>query len=550
MYLLISDPFCVEGNTQSHFCLTGDRLSAAVRSSPCLEEPSCGMGIRALVYSLKRSDDDRNCLMAEVSGMRIRNGRLEVSYGDMSPTALSCRDAKRRIRAKKYASGTQTGNDMTEVPLIIAVDEETFGNILNGDGMASGAFCTRLEELQRYGRLDDIIAEFPTDLSISESDVRNDPVCIGKLAFALAKKLTRVTTGRILRGEEESVRAEALCLKDRMKEAMDRCFELESDNRSLRSALAYYYYHQLCDAGLFIEDSREECFRVGSRLFDGLVCDPPEKSYKDRSRYILMRMRYADLSGGFAGDSFPDELYALAKVYEGFGWEEKRAFRREYTRVCYEFAKFVIDRRLYVFYNRYIKKKFGSWYHCPIGFVGDDGYDRRLFQTEECLRSAVRCRPPEKFFLPTMTELDYRFSQVFQINGIRRLLGGDDEAAREDFLMSEEYVKSAWDTYNEVRAAAADENVKYVPAISTIFPVWLIGVEARNCCFLGKYDRTARVISRNRLPSDAQLCQYAELLAIQGDFSGARRVLSGLSFRGRGDERVKSLVRYLDENDK
>ena len=44
-----------------------------------------------------------------------------------------------------------------------------------------------------------------------------------------------------------------------------------------------------------------------------------------------MRMRYADLSGGFAGDSFPDELYALAKVYEGFGWEDKRAFRREYT---------------------------------------------------------------------------------------------------------------------------------------------------------------------------------------------------------------------------
>ena len=67
------------------------------------------MGMRALVYSLKRSDDDRNCLMAEISGMRIRNGRLEVSYGDMSPTALSCRDAKRRIRAKKYASGTQTG---------------------------------------------------------------------------------------------------------------------------------------------------------------------------------------------------------------------------------------------------------------------------------------------------------------------------------------------------------------------------------------------------------------------------------------------------------
>ena len=89
MYLLISDPFCVEGNTQSHFCLTGDRLSAAVRSSPCLEEPSCGMGMRALVYSLKRSDDDRNCLMAEISGMRIRNGRLEVSYGDMSPTALA-----------------------------------------------------------------------------------------------------------------------------------------------------------------------------------------------------------------------------------------------------------------------------------------------------------------------------------------------------------------------------------------------------------------------------------------------------------------------------
>lgn len=488
--------------------------------------------------------------MAEISGMRMRDDRLVVAYGSMSPTDIPCRDAKRRIRARKYAAGAQTGNDMTEVPLIIAVDEDTFGNILNGDGMASGAFCTRLEELQRYGRLDDIIAEFPADLSVSESDVRNAPVCIGKLAFALAKKLTRVTTGRIPRGEEDSARAEALCLKSRMKEAMERCLELESDNRSLRAALAYYYYHQLCDAGLFIEDSREECYRDGSRLFDGLVCDPPEKSYKDRSRYILMRMRHADLSGGFAGDSFADELYGLAKIYESFGWEEKRAFRKEYTRVCYEFAKFVIDRRLYVFYNRYVKKRFGSWYHCPVGFTGDDSYDRRLGEAEECLRGAVRCRPADDFFLPMLTELDYRVSQVFQIKGIRSLLCDDEASARENFLMSEEYVKSAWDAYNAVRAAAADESAKNVPAAATVFPVWLIGVEARNCCFLGKYDQTARVISRNRLPGDAQLCQYAELLAMQWDFSGARRVLSGLSFRGKGDERVKSLVRYLDGNDK
>ena len=543
MYLLVSDPFCVEGKAQRRFSVSGDRFAAVVGRYPCL----CGMdgvgAVGALVYSLKRADDDRCCFMTEVT-LRVSDGRLDVFYGQMERTEMRSGDVKRRIRARMYASG----EDVNGIPLLALVDEETFDCIMRGDGMASGEFCARLERLQRYGRLDAIIAEFPSEVSVSETSVRNDPVCIGKLAFALAKKLTRVTTGRIPRGDEERVRADALCLRERMKDAAGRCLELESDNRSLRAALAYYYYHQLCDAGLFIENSREECFREGSRLFEGLVCDIPEVSYKDRSRYILMRLRYADISGSFAGDRFADELYELVRIYEGFGYEERRAFRREYVRVCYEFARFVIDRRLYVFYNLYAKKRFGAWYRCPVGAVGDDSYERRLGQAEECLRSALRCRPKEMYFLPTMSELDHRFAQIFQIKGIRALLEDRESDAREDFLESEEYVRASWDAYNELRAAAAEESGDNVPASATLFPVWLIGVEARNCCFLGKYDETARVISRNRLPGDAQLCQYAELLAMQGDFSGARRVLSGLSPRGRGDERVKSLFRYLDEN--
>lgn len=188
----------------------------------------------AIVYFCKNEQKFKNSLLINISGVQLTSNFLKLNYSiaeEMKYKSYQIRTALRKYLNKK---------SILELPFCAVVDEVEFFNFINDSSIED-----KLSLLEQNNDWNSIIKILDSFKPFEKSRIWNDQNLLNRFSFATAK-LAECTNNIKLKFPDKDKRKEYLAERKNYRELTiklrKRCIELENDNPSFYSNLAYTYY--------------------------------------------------------------------------------------------------------------------------------------------------------------------------------------------------------------------------------------------------------------------------------------------------------------------
>ncbi|MGQ9799756.1 MAG: hypothetical protein ACUVRG_10805 [Ignavibacterium sp.] len=188
----------------------------------------------AIVYFCKNEQKFKNSLLINITGVQLTSNFLKLNYSiaeEMQYKSYQIRTALRKYLNKKT---------ILELPFCAAVDESDFFNFINDLSIEDK--LSLLEQNNDWLSIIKILDKFQP---MEKSQIWNNSNLLNRFSFATAK-LAECSNNIKIKFPDKLKRKEYLEEKKKFRELTiklrKRCIELENDNPSFYSNLAYTYY--------------------------------------------------------------------------------------------------------------------------------------------------------------------------------------------------------------------------------------------------------------------------------------------------------------------
>lgn len=188
----------------------------------------------AIVYFCKNELKFKNSLLINITGVQLTSNFLKLNYSiaeEMKYKSYQIRTALRKYLNKK---------NILELPFCAVVDESDFFNFINDSSLEDK--LSLLEQNNDWISITKILDKFQP---LEKSQIWNNSNLLNRFSFATAK-LAECSNNLKIKFPDKLKRKEYLEERKKFRELTiklrKRCIELENDNPSFYSNLAYTYY--------------------------------------------------------------------------------------------------------------------------------------------------------------------------------------------------------------------------------------------------------------------------------------------------------------------
>lgn len=195
----------------------------------------------AILYFCKKEQKFKNSLLLNITGIQINNKFFKLNYSvaeEMKFHSYQIRNALKKYLNKE--NGNDLKQNIIELPFCSAVEESIFLNFLNDNSLDD-----KLSLYEKNNDWQSIVNLLMKYEPLEKNQIWNNPAVLNRFSFATAK-LAECTTNIKIKFPDKMKRKEYLEERKKYRELTiklrNRCIELDNNNPSFYSNLAYTYY--------------------------------------------------------------------------------------------------------------------------------------------------------------------------------------------------------------------------------------------------------------------------------------------------------------------
>lgn len=352
----------------------------------------------AIVYFCKNELKFKNSLLINITGVQLTSNFLKLNYSiaeEMKYKSYQIRTALRKYLNKKT---------ILELPFCAVVDESDFFNFINDSSLEDK--LSLLEQNNDWNSIVKILEKFQP---LEKSQIWKNSNLLNRFSFATAK-LAECSNNIKIKFPDKHKRKEYLDERKKFRELTiklrERCLELENDNPSFYSNLAYTYYQSATElstpGGRRDGNLKNEANRALYYLDKALELDRNRITDLYRKAILLSDILTNNILFGPDTDKEIQEKYnqaynfrqisiqtfeSLIKIYEEITDEKQRKrFFKYYIKTLYKLAllNFQLGKTnintVNLLYN-----------HNPLFNCSDEDSDKKLTYINNAINYLEKC---------------------------------------------------------------------------------------------------------------------------------------------------------------
>ena len=524
MYIILSDRDIINDGKRNYTYATGtyyESIAAAFSDIENIKEEDIN---QILLFSLSKNDNTKKAKSAECSKIEHLSDGIRIYLKSIKTEDITCEEVRRHLYGHSIKRGiTKQKEQLLTLYIVSDINEY---NYIKGQKVES-KFQSLMEkaiEYQKCNKWDEIIALFPTNNEIENTDYWEEVECLNVLSFALSMSL----------GRKYDVRNEKYFLK-----LIERCLELEPNHRQTLSTKAYFYYNRYCNS----KNKKIDDYKIAREILFELK----ETSYKEKYRYIKLQEAYYEnnaFKGNISIEEWSSKVNEVIDGYKGLTKEDydalkeddKKKFKNYYIKALYGLAAFSIDE-LFNYWDIYFNWKVGKKEIKQI--MISSKYDEKISDIESTLQQLTEycdINNPTIDLInekPSYFDIQYRMAQIYQIRGIFEGLRGNKEHCYDYFRKSNEIIEKLFEVATKYRN---NENAKFS------YPNHTKKIQAINYYYLGDNEKCHNCFYRAKV-----YMQYEEarLYVLQKEVDKAIQILQMIPSNDKCFNKSQRLLEFL-----
>lgn len=413
MYLIVDDRNKMADDSRSYFVCSKSYFENVLEKFPEAAALKKGDIEGVIVFTSQKEQADKSVFEVECTEFVCTENSLKVGYGESKPLESKCGIVNKNLFGLLKRKG-RVKNGF--IPFVALVDINELYKVLGLENPKLKGKLDEIEELKKRHKWMEIVNFFGDINKIEKLECWENLTYLNEVIFALSKI---VEPGYKKIDDFEKKKLEGIFLK-----AVERSLEIEPQNTTINSILAYHYYCMFMDK----KDNGNGLYDKANELYLELM-EISKESFKEKYRYWKLQQINFDLIKWTLKKEWLPKVEGilsgfkqLIDEYKTLSVDKQKRMKKEYIGSLYSYSVFAIENFLKVWEayseNLIFKKQISPYIlsQDKLRMIKDvDGYLKEIVQVSGFEERGNNIDLRQK---PSYIDILYRQAQIEQTKGI------------------------------------------------------------------------------------------------------------------------------------